>query len=183
MNTETNQEIEEIEETEELAEIAEIDPVRLRMFRDRLRDDQNLPAGIAAGVGAAVVSAGVWALITTVSGYQIGFMAIGVGYLVGYAVGKAGKGIDNHFGIVGATLALAGCLLGNLLVACSVVSKEFGIPLMSVITSLNLEKVGILMTATFSPIDLLFYGLAVHGGWRMSFRRIRKEEIEELATT
>ncbi|MGK0390595.1 MAG: hypothetical protein ACI94Y_003353 [Maribacter sp.] len=46
--------------------------------------------------------------------YQIGFMAIGVGILVGFDNKFAGKGIDSMFGIIGASFALFGCLLGNL---------------------------------------------------------------------
>jgi len=36
------------------------------------------------------------------------------------------------------------------------------------------------MTATFNPMDLLFYGLAVYAGYRFSFRRISAEELAKL---
>lgn len=47
--------------------------------------------------------------------YQIGYMAIAVGFLVGFVIRLTGKGIDKIFGISGAILAIFGCLLGNLL--------------------------------------------------------------------
>jgi hypothetical protein len=34
-----------------------------------------------------------------------------------------------------------------------------------------------LMKATFSPIDLLFYGIAVYEGYRFSFRQVTPEEL------
>jgi hypothetical protein len=41
--------------------------------------------------------------------------------------------------------------------------------------SLMIEMMG----ATFSPIDLLFYALAVYQGYRLSFRRITQAEIDK----
>ena len=34
------------------------------------------------------------------------------------------------------------------------------------------------MTITFSPIDLLFYGLAIYEGYKLSFRQITRDELE-----
>jgi len=64
---------------------------------------------VAAGIGAAL-----WALITVATNYQIGFMALGVGFLVGHSVRAFGKGVDTGFGVLGAVLALAGCLAGKI---------------------------------------------------------------------
>ncbi len=36
------------------------------------------------------------------------------------------------------------------------------------------------MVATFSPIDLLFYGIAVYEGYRLSFRELTERDAEEL---
>ncbi len=71
--------------------------------------------GFMAGLAAAAASAGVWALITIVINYQVVWMAVGVGFLVGWGVRLAGKGTHRAFGIMGALLALSGCAVGNLL--------------------------------------------------------------------
>ena len=34
-----------------------------------------------------------------------------------------------------------------------------------------------IMKETFSPIDLLFYGLAIYEGYKLSFRGLADEEI------
>lgn len=54
---------------------------------------QNLPAAIAAGVVAALIAAAVWATITVVTQFQIGWMAVGAGFLVGHAVRHFGRGL------------------------------------------------------------------------------------------
>jgi hypothetical protein len=156
------------------------DPLRIELARQRLASEQKLGAGIAAGAGAALLGAAAWAAITVATGYQIGFMAIGIGFLVGWAVRSAGKGVAKTFGIAGAVLALLGCAVGNLLAAVGLVAKQEGIPFFDLLSGLSPEVALELMRATFSPIDLLFYGFAVYEGYRLSFRRLTAEEAKEL---
>lgn len=35
----------------------------------------------------------------------------------------------------------------------------------------------LVMVATFSPMDLLFYGIAVYEGYKLSFRRVSPEDM------
>ena len=145
---------------------------------ERLREEQNLLTGAAAGAVAAVIGAVLWAVITNATGYQIGFMAIGVGFLVGYAVRIAGKGIDQTFGFVGAALALLGCVAGNVLAIIAVIASEEGVAYGDVWSQYDLIAA---MSAWFSPIDLLFYGIAVYEGYKLSFRQVTQDEVRAAA--
>jgi hypothetical protein len=129
---------------------------------------QNLPMALLAGLAAAAAGAGLWALVTVVTGYQIGWMAIGVGFLVGLAVRLAGKGTTSTFQVLGAALALGGCLAGNVLTICIVAAGKMEISLTQMVFGLTPDFLLDTMSATFSPIDLLFYGLAVYAGYRYS---------------
>jgi len=157
-----------------------IEPGRLQYAMENLRGEQNLLLGLAGGSVAALVGAGVWAGLTVVTGYQIGWMAVGVGVLVGLAVRLLGKGIDKSFGIMGAALSLAGCAAGNLLAVCGMVASQEGIPLMQIVGNMNIGLAGEMMSATFSPIDLLFYGFAVYEGYRFSFRQLTHEVMARV---
>ena len=95
-------------EAEGEAEAPQLDPSQLEYLRQRLETEQNLPLGVVAGFIAAILGAGVWAAITVATNYQIGFMAIAIGLLVGYAVRTFGKGITSAFGVAGAILSLLG---------------------------------------------------------------------------
>ncbi len=157
-----------------------IDPTRLELILDRLRADQNLVAGVLAGAAGAVAGAGLWAAVTVFTGFQIGWMAVGVGFLVGYLVRLAGKGIDKSFGVAGALLSLLGCALGNLLAACGWLARQEGVPFLEVLSSLDAEFVGRLMAHTFNPMDLIFYGFASYEGYKLSIRKLTEEELAEL---
>jgi hypothetical protein len=156
----------------------EIDQAKFQMLMQKVKDNQNLSFGIIGGAIAAVIGATIWAMITAVTNFQIGWMAVGVGFLVGFAVRLCGKGLDTIFGIMGGVLSLLGCLAGNLFTVCIVVSRHQNIPLLDLLSRLNPEVTVRLMTATFSPMDLLFYGIAVYEGYRFSFRKLSKADYQ-----
>jgi hypothetical protein len=133
------------------------------------RDNQNLSLGVGGGIAAAVVGAIIWAIITVVTGYQIGWMAVGVGFLVGYAVRMFGKGADPVFGVAGAAIALAGCLTGNLLTVVILISRQESIEIMTLLSRLTPGITADIIKETFQPLDLLFYGLAIYEAYKISF--------------
>ncbi len=148
---------------------------------DRLRTEQNLSAATVAGMAAAAAGAILWAVITVATNYQIGFMAVGVGLLVGYAVRVAGKGMDRRFGVAGAALALLGCVVGNLLTICYFVAVRQNVALVDVLSRLTPERALMLLGVTFSAIDLIFYAIALYEGYRLSFREVSREQILRAA--
>src|SRR5438552_7399952 len=76
---------------------------------------ENLPMGFMAGLVAAAVGAGPCALVTIITRFQIGWMAVGVGVPVGWAGRGAGRGTHMAVGVLRAAPAPGGCALGNLL--------------------------------------------------------------------
>lgn len=159
----------------------EIDSDRLELYIAEQKLNQSLPMGFLGGVIGAIIGAAIWAAITVSSGYQIGFMAIGVGFLVGVLVRAMGKGLDMPFGIIGAFFALVGCLAGNILSGCGFVAVDQSVSFFDVLTSLTPEMAIDLLTYMFSPIDLLFYGIAIYEGYRFAFRQFTHEELAPLA--
>jgi hypothetical protein len=159
-----------------------IDPRKIERFLDELRREQNLALGIAGGAIGAVLGAGAWAGVTAATNYQIGWMAVGVGFLTGFGVRLLGKGIDKAFGYAGAVLSLAGCLAGNVLMVSFFAAKDLGVSFGEVLSRLTPAMAIDMIRATFSPIDLLFYGIAVYEGYRFAFRRVTAEDLARLGS-
>ena len=157
-----------------------IDPLILRAAMQRMRSEQNLIMATLAGEAAALIGGCAWAATTVMTNYQIGWMAVGIGFLVGYAVKTFGKGIDRSFGIVGAVWSLAGCAAGNLLTVVGTIAKQQNIPVMNILEKLDAEIIASLMQATFNPMDVLFYGIAVYEGYRFSFRQITQTDLTKI---
>ncbi|UCF69581.1 MAG: hypothetical protein JSV80_10600 [Acidobacteriota bacterium] len=141
--------------------------------------EQNLPLGVLGGTSAALLGAVLWAAATVFSGWQIGWMAVGVGFLVGVSVKALGKGIDKAFGVAGAVLSLMGCLMGNLFAVCGFLSRQHGVPFIEILRSLDLSNIQELMIASFGPMDVVFYAIAVYEGYKLSFRQLTREELSQ----
>ncbi|MEK7775587.1 MAG: hypothetical protein AAB305_06860 [Candidatus Zixiibacteriota bacterium] len=149
---------------------------------------ENFGVGLFFGFAAAVIGASLWALITAITEYQIGWMAIGVGFATGWAV-RLGAKVDPHrfrifrsieegnnevnssslrYGIAGACLALVGCMLGNLMTSCYFIAQQYDTTFFRVFFSLNSSVIGEIFIGTFQPMDVLFYGLAIYAGYKYS---------------
>jgi hypothetical protein len=137
----------------------------------------NLVAGILAGVVGAAVGAVVWGLIAIITGTEIGWVAVGVGALVGAAVRNFGKGFTPAFGVVGAVLALLGCVGGRLLAIAVYVSGDGEISAMEFISGLNLARTAELLRLSFNHIDIVFALLAVGGGYKLSINEFVDPEL------
>lgn len=160
----------------------QVDAARLQQFQRKMREEQDLSRGLLAGLGAAILGACLWAVITVLTGYQIGWMAVGVGFLVGFANRTFGRGVDKSFGYGGAFLALLGCILGNLLSVCIIIGNQTNTSSLSVLSGLTPSSAFDLMSATFQPMDLLFYGLALYEGYKFSFRNLSDKEVRALVS-
>jgi len=157
-----------------------LDQTKVQNFMQRRKAEQSMPLALAAGVVAALVGAAIWAIVTDMTGYQIGWMAVGVGFLVGYAVRFLGKGIERPYQYVGAICALLGCLLGNYFAMAGFASQQLHVDFFTVISRIPLDKALTLMQDSFQPMDLLFYAIAVYEGYRFSLKRITPEELTAL---
>ncbi len=133
-----------------------------------VEDSSNMVQGLLFGAAAAAIGAALWAVITVLTGYQIGFMAIGIGVLVGLAVRRFGRGSTPVFGIVGAALALTGCVAGNLLAVVGFIAQGQEAPFFATLGQVSLPLAMDLLIETASPIDFLFYAIAVYEGFKLS---------------
>ena len=111
--------------------------------------EENILFGTLAGIIAAIAGALLWMGITVVTGYHVGYVALGVGALVGLTVRLVGNGRSLIFGIVGAVLTLAGCLGGEVLTVVQLASTAQH-DFYSTLT--DLEPIGIISKATLQNV-------------------------------
>lgn len=165
------EECENFEKDEELERMAppKPDDFPVSMTREELLAEENLPKGIICAVIATLVGAAAWGLISVSTGFQIGYMAIGIGFLVGYAM-RQGKGIRPIFGIIGAVLALIGCGLGDYLSIIGFIAQEYDMAYSDVFFSMDFADIFPLLIENLASMTVLLYGFAVYEGYKFSFR-------------
>jgi hypothetical protein len=135
----------------------------------------------AAGLAAAIVGGVVWALIVRWTEYEIGFVAWGIGFLVGTAVAfGAGGARGVPLQVLAVVLALAGIVIGKYLSFVWVIQDELpGIDL----PVFSTDTINIWWDArrdVWGGWDLLWVGLAVVTAFRIP-QREREEPVEPSA--
>ena len=141
--------------------------------------ERKLLLGGFAGLAAAIIGAIIWAVVTVTTKYQIGFMALGVGALVGFAlrIGNGGK----LYGILGAFLALFGCILGNYFSLIAFASAEEHVSFFTMLNNAEPAKVISVMWEDFMSTSIVFYALAAYEGYK--FSAIRPSNVSSAPDT
>ncbi|MDX3612549.1 hypothetical protein [Streptomyces europaeiscabiei] len=86
----------------------------------------NLALGLVAAVVVALVTAGIYGGIVGATKYEIGYAAVGVGFLIGFAAGKIG-GTNPVLPVVSALLSLGAVYLGQLIGIAMMFADELGV--------------------------------------------------------
>ena len=71
--------------------------------------------GLLAGAAAALLGAIVWAALVYITKWELGIVAVGVGYGVGYVVHRVGRVASTGVALAAAALAAVGILFGFVL--------------------------------------------------------------------
>jgi hypothetical protein len=155
----------------------QVDRYAVQAKIEALRNEQDLALGILGGLIGGGIGAVLWAVITYITEYQIGWMAIGVGFLVGYGSRLLGKGIDRVFGYVGGGIALLSVVMGNFFASLGFLAKALEVGYFEMLFTFNYAMTFELLATTFSVMDILFYAIAVYQGYKFSFRKVTKAEL------
>lgn len=134
-----------------------------------LRQEQKYLNGTLAALAVGIIGAILWAVITVITNYQIGYMALAIGAGVGFINKIVGKGVDQKFGITGAAIAVLSCILGNVFAMVALLSKELQIGYAEVVTLIGPIEMVSALFREFGFIDVLFLGLAAIEGYKFSF--------------
>ena len=137
---------------------------------------------LAALVGfvAALFCAALWGIVAGITGYKIGLLALGFGYIIGYSMLAIGQGRSILYGIMGSGFAFFAIVFGNLFSFAVVLAnnvelvEQFGATTTLGAFGMLLSCPGalmIIMQSTLHPMELLFYGIALYTGFTSSFHR------------
>ena len=128
----------------------------------RLETSQSLCKALAAGLLAALMFAFLYLAITAATGRILPFLAAFSGLPIGYAVRRAGRGLDWRFPVLAGALAIAGALAGNVLIAAAGTAGESGIALWRIIANVTPMTWPVFFEQAMTGADYV-YALAAAG--------------------
>jgi hypothetical protein len=142
-------------------------------------ENPNLLGALALGLSAAVISALVWYLLVALTHYQIGFVAVGVGFLIGVAV-RFGAGGQRGIALQLASVAITLLAMGTseyLIVrhfAAQALAEE-GYTSIPLVLPIGLMLMLVVESIKSDPLTLLFWGIAAWEAFAIpGKRRLRK---------
>jgi hypothetical protein len=103
----------------------------------QLAGAQSLRNALVASLAALVVFCLVWVALTSLTGRVFPWMTVVLGWIVGLAVRRAGRGIDWRFPVLAGIAALAGSFVGNVVLAASVTAADYDIGTLQVLQAVT----------------------------------------------
>jgi hypothetical protein len=80
---------------------------------------------LVAGLITIIVFCVLWVALSSLANRVFPWMTVLLGAMLGFAVRRAGRGVDWRFPALAAVLALFGALLGNVVIAASYTAETF----------------------------------------------------------
>lgn len=118
----------------------------------------NVGLGLAAALGAALVAAALYGVVIGLTKHEIGWAAVGVGFVIGLAAGKVG-GRNPALGVVSAVLALGSVYIGQLVGEAMIGAKAVGVSF----SELFFQHFGLVQDAwkaDADPLTFVFFAIA-----------------------
>ncbi|OKK20950.1 hypothetical protein AMK16_11180 [Streptomyces sp. CB00455] len=126
----------------------------------------NLALGVAAAVVVALVTAGIYGAIIGASRHEIGYAAVGVGALIGFAAGKLG-GPNPVVPVVSALLSVAAVFAGQILGIAVIDAHQLGVSM------LDMLDLGVSVSLLFDvwkqdadPLTYLFFAVGAYAAFQ-----------------
>ncbi|MFI5877858.1 hypothetical protein [Streptomyces sp. NPDC051554] len=118
----------------------------------------NIALGLVTAVAAALVAAGIYGVVIGTTKHEIGWAAVGVGFVIGLAAGRLG-GRNPALPVVSAVLALGAVYLGQLVGDAMLIADEYGVDFSKVF----FDHFGVVQDAwktDSDPLTFVFFAIA-----------------------
>lgn len=93
----------------------------------RLVHAQSFRTAVVAGLIVIVVFCILWLWLTVQTDRIFPWMTVVQGTLLGFAIRRAGRGVDWRFPTLAAVMAVAGAVIGNIVLGASTTADDYGI--------------------------------------------------------
>jgi hypothetical protein len=134
---------------------------------DEAGEHDRVVRAIVLGILSGLAGAAVWVAFGAATKHEIGFVAVGVGILVGWSMARV-RAAWSGLPFVAAAIALVAVLLGDVVLDVYLQADYeqigFGEALGTTLTTPSLARE--LFSAYFSPIDALFWVIATTSAYR-----------------
>lgn len=147
---------------------------------ERLVRMQSLHGALLAGLVAIVIFCVFWIALTSLLGRVFPWMTVVLGAMVGFAMQRAGRGVDWRFPALAALLTIAGALLANIVVAASYTAETLGTSTLHVLRSVTTMTWPVFFDEVLTVADAFYAALAASIAAFLANRRLSRRQYYAL---
>lgn len=141
-----------------------------RVVMDGVKPGSSFVLAVLSGGVAAVVGSLLWMGVAVATDMNIGYVALGVGAVVGTTVRLAGRGRSFIFGVVGAVWTLVGCVGGEILATIQLATNAQA-SFMEVLMHYDCVSLAMHFITEASPLMYVIYAVGIFEGYKLSIRK------------
>lgn len=145
-----------------------------------LVQQQSLGNAIVAGLVAVIVFSLFWVSVSELSNRVFPWFTVLLGFLLGYSIRLAGRGVDWRFPLLAALLALAGSLFAHFVVAASVTADGFGTGTLDILSSVTLMTWPVFFEEVLTAADGFYAVVAAGLAAFYANRRLTRRQYHAL---
>lgn len=146
----------------------------------RLEGAQSPRNAVSAGLITILLFTVAWVLLTSLTGRVFPWLSVVGGLAVGQVVRFAGKGLDWRFPVLAAVLALAGALLGNVVISAAYTAGEFDTSTIRILSKVTHMTWPVFFAEVLTGADYVYAGIGAMVAAFYANRRLDRREYFAL---
>ena len=143
---------------------------------DKLISKQNFAAAVIVGAVATILAAAAYGIIVATWAFSYGFVAAGVGIVIGLSMQFLGRGISMKFAVVATVYAIIGCVLGNLFRVIIELAQANATSPIDALRNNSLSVLAEWSVSDVSFVDLVYWFVAVFCAVFLAKRPLSRSE-------
>ena len=144
--------------------------------------EQSFRNAISAALIAIIVFCILWAMVSLLVDRLFPWMTIVLGILLGFAVRRAGRGLDWRFPLLAAAMTVLGALVGNVVVAAAFTAQEFDTTTLHILRAVTSMTWPVFFDEVMSWADAVYAVFAAGVAAFFANRKLSRAEYHALRT-
>jgi hypothetical protein len=141
---------------------------------------QSLRYALFAGLITIIVFCALWVALSSLANRIFPWMTVLLGAMLGFAVRRAGHGVDWRFPVLAALLALLGALLGNVVIAASYTAETFDTGTLQILQAVTSMTWPVFFDEVLTVADGFYAGLAAGLAAFLANRHLTRPQYHAL---
>jgi len=146
----------------------------------RLERAQSFRNAVVASLIALIVFCVLWVFLSSLTNRVFAWMTVVLGGMLGIAIRRAGRGLDWRFPTLAATLALAGSVISNVVLAAATTATEYGTGTLHILQAVTSMTWPVFFAEVWNVADGFYAVVAAAVAAFLANRRLTRSEFYAL---